>query len=93
MTCSDPEPHVSSDTAWGRSEAYADLTAAQPQTPAEQAEAVALRFAADIAAVNSCAWGQLLGAAGKLRSIGAPQARVIRTALRDERPGRADPLS
>jgi hypothetical protein len=55
---------------------------------AEQAEAVALRFAADIAAVNSYARGQLLGAAGKLRSIGAPQARVIRTALRDVAGGR-----
>jgi transcriptional regulator with XRE-family HTH domain len=60
---------------------------------AEQAEAVALRFAADIASVSSYARGQLLGAAGKLRSIGAPQARVIRTALRDERPAPPDPLT
>ena len=50
---------------------------------AEQAEAVALRFAADIAAVNSYARGELLGAAGKLHRIGAPQARIIRDALRD----------
>lgn len=48
---------------------------------AEQAEAVALRYAADIAAVSSCARGQLLGAAGKLRRIGARQARVIEEAL------------
>jgi hypothetical protein len=41
---------------------------------AEQAETVALRFAADIAAVNSYARGQLLAAAGKLDRIGAPQA-------------------
>jgi transcriptional regulator with XRE-family HTH domain len=53
---------------------------------AEQAEAVALRFAADIAAVNSYARGQLLDAAGKLDRIGAPQARVIRDALHDEQP-------
>jgi hypothetical protein len=53
---------------------------------AEQAEAVALRFAADIAAVNSYARGELLGAAGKLHRIGAPQARTIRDALRDQQP-------
>lgn len=57
---------------------------------AEQAEAAALRFAADILAVNSYARGQLLGAAGKLRGIGAPQARVIRTVLSDGRPERPD---
>ena len=48
---------------------------------AEQAGAVALRFAADISDVNSYARGELLGAAGKLRRIGAPQARLIRDAL------------
>ena len=53
---------------------------------AEQAEAVALRFAADIAEVNSYARGELLGAAGKLHSVGAPQAEVIRSALGDEKP-------
>jgi transcriptional regulator with XRE-family HTH domain len=51
---------------------------------AEQAEAVALRFAADIAAMNSYARGELLGAAGRLRRMGAPQARTIRDALRDQ---------
>jgi len=53
---------------------------------AEQAEAVALRFAADIAEVNSYARGELLDAAGKLHSVGAPQAEVIRSALGDEKP-------
>ena len=54
---------------------------------AEQAEAVALRFATDIAAVNSYARGELLlGAAGKLHRIGAPQARTIRDALHDQQP-------
>jgi len=50
---------------------------------AERAEA-AVRFAADIAAVNSYARGQLLDAAAELDRIGAPQARVIRDALHDE---------
>jgi transcriptional regulator with XRE-family HTH domain len=53
---------------------------------AEQAEAVALRFAADITAVNSYARSELVGAAGKLHRIGAPQARTIRDALRDPQP-------
>ncbi len=57
---------------------------------AEQAEAVALRFAADITAVNSYARGQLLGAAGKLRNIGALEARVITDALHDDQPGHGD---
>jgi hypothetical protein len=48
---------------------------------AEQAGAVALRVAADISDVNSYARGELLGAAGKLQRIGAPQARLIRDAL------------
>ena len=53
---------------------------------AEQAEAVALQFAADIAEVNSYARGELLDAARKLHSVGAPQAEVIRSALGDEKP-------
>lgn len=48
---------------------------------AEQAGAVAVRFAADIAEVNSYARGELLGTAGKLRRIGAPQAQIIGDAL------------
>ena len=48
--------------------------------------AVALRFAADIAEVNSYARGDLLDAAGKLHSVGAPQAQVIRSALGDRNP-------
>jgi transcriptional regulator with XRE-family HTH domain len=51
---------------------------------AEQAEAVALRFAADIATVNSYARGELLDAAGKLHRSGAAQARVITDALNDQ---------
>ena len=48
--------------------------------------AVALRFAAEIAEVNSYARGDLLDAAGKLHSVGAPQAQVIRSALGDRNP-------
>jgi transcriptional regulator with XRE-family HTH domain len=55
---------------------------------AEEAGAVALRFAASIADVNSYARGELLGAAGKLQRIGAPQAAIIREAL-----GEAGPAS
>ncbi len=71
------------DRAWyGACLASAHAGAGEP----EQAEAVALRFAADITAVNSYARGELLGAAGKLDRIGAPQARTIRDALRDRQP-------
>lgn len=53
---------------------------------AEQAEQVAVSYAADIAAVNSYARGDLLGTARTLDSAGAPKAaRVIREALADQR--------
>jgi transcriptional regulator with XRE-family HTH domain len=50
---------------------------------AEQAEAVAVRFAPDIAAVNSYAREELLGTAGVLSRAGAPQGRTIRESLAD----------
>lgn len=49
---------------------------------AEQAEAVALEFAADVKAVNSYARGQLLDVAGILAGMDARQAEVIREAIR-----------
>lgn len=50
---------------------------------AEQAAAVALRFAADIAALNRYARRELLAAAETLDRARAPQARVIRETLLD----------
>ncbi len=51
---------------------------------AEQAETVAVRFAADIAAVNSYARGELLDATRTLSRKGARQAKTIREALGDD---------
>jgi hypothetical protein len=48
---------------------------------AEQAEAVAVRFAPDIVAVNGYARKELLGAAVVLTRAGAPQGRVIRESV------------
>ncbi len=53
---------------------------------AEQAEAIALRFAADIAAVNSYARGELLQAARILDGKGARQGKTIREALTSREP-------
>jgi transcriptional regulator with XRE-family HTH domain len=49
---------------------------------AEHAAAVALRFAADIAAINSYAHGELLQAAHRLTSWGAREGNAITDALR-----------
>jgi transcriptional regulator with XRE-family HTH domain len=51
---------------------------------AEQAEAVAVRFAADIAAVNSYARGELVDATRTLTRRGARQAETIREALGED---------
>ncbi len=51
---------------------------------AEQAEAVAVRFARDIAAVNSYARGELLGTTRTLARKGARQAETIREALGED---------
>lgn len=66
------------DRAWYRA---CLATAHAGEGDAEQAEAVALEFAADIKAVNSYARGQLVDVAGILSGMGARQAEVIRDAI------------